>query len=125
MTDDSATDAVTRLAEALQRENTALAALDLAAAGRLLSDKTAALDAFAAACRSGAAPAREAAEQLRAVTLDNKRLLERAILVQGRVLGMIARAAPRAVAGAPTLYERNGAAAPGRRLPAVALSARC
>ncbi len=122
MTSASDHAAAERLAEALQRENAALAALELAAVGPLLEEKIAALAAFTA---SPPPQARAVVMRLRDLAAENRQLLERAILVQGRVIGTIARAAPRAVAAAPASYGRTGAAASAQRLPAVALSARC
>ncbi len=96
--------AARRLMEALSAENAALARLDLAAAGALARGKRQAADAFeaayAAAHRSGVKAAgaeREAAEHialsLRDLTAENRRLLERAIDLQSRVIETIAGAA--------------------------------
>jgi hypothetical protein len=83
------------LAETLAAENAALAVLDLPRAGAMLARKQRALADLAAA---PAAPAsRDAADRmarrLQALAIENKRLLERAIATQGRVIGVIARAA--------------------------------
>jgi hypothetical protein len=110
------------LAAVLARENAALAALDFPAAAALLPAKTAALAALQQA--PATPPPAGLARELPALVADNRRLLERAILVQGRVIGIIARAAPRATAGAPVSYGRDGARAWGRHQPAVAMSAR-
>ena len=120
-----------RLAEALRAENEALAALDLSRAGRLATSKIAASDAFAAAyaaqAKLGAAPegpVREAAaalaRRLEELGRENRRLLERAVALQSRVIETIAGAAvPRAgVQG----YAPAGRMPP--RPPAFALSAR-
>jgi hypothetical protein len=118
-------DALTRLTETLAEENAALEALDFVAATRLLPAKTAALAAVEAIRHQTpplAAPSRPAATALRAAVLENRRLLERALMVQGRVLGTIARAAAR---GRTPTYGREGTAIAPRQLPAVALSARC
>jgi len=90
------------LADRLEAENTALAALDLPRAAGMLAEKQRAVAALAAAqpvaARSEAAE--RVARRLRALGVENKRLLERAIAVQGRVIGTIARAAvPEAPAG--------------------------
>ena len=124
-------DAVGRLADTIARENVALGALDLAAAAGMLAEKTAAIAAFNAADnmaqRTGpymlAGRQREEtqkqAERLRTLTAENKRLLERAIAVQGRVIGTV-------VSGAKPAVQRYGAqgslyqGAPG----AMALSSR-
>ncbi len=113
-----------RLAEALAAENAALLALNLPRAASMLADKQAALAAFNAAKRGGATtPAlRQAAEQLRAAADENRRLLERAITVQTRVIGIVAQAA-RAANPAPARYGRNGAYA-ARPASGWALSAR-
>lgn len=124
-----------RLAEALRAENDALAALDLPRAATLATGKIAASDAFAAAyaaqARHGAAPGgpvRKAAEiltgRLEELGRENRRLLERAVALQSRVIETIAGAAlPRAAAQgyAPAGYR---AALAAQRAPALALSAR-
>lgn len=90
-----------RLADVLQTENAALAMLNMTAAARLLPEKLAAADAFAAA-RAGAqdrpagADEREfasLANRLQSLSVENRRLLERAMLVQSRVIATVARAA--------------------------------
>jgi flagellar biosynthesis/type III secretory pathway chaperone len=96
--------AALRLAEALRAENEALARLDLAAAGELARGKRQAADAFAAAyeaVRRLASPGavldrartEEIAARLRDLTAENRRLLERAIALQSRVIETIAGAA--------------------------------
>ncbi len=106
--------AVERLADTIARENAALGALDLAGAAGMLAEKTAAIAAFNAADdqarRTG--PYMEAgrqraetlkqAERLRTLAAENRRLLERAIAVQARVIGTI-------VAGAKPAAQRYGA----------------
>ncbi len=116
--------ATVRLAETLAAENAALDAMNLPRAAAMLAEKEAALAAFKAAQSSGrTTPAlRQAADQLRAAADENRRLLERAISVQTRVLGMVAQAA-RAVSPPPARYGRNGCYA-ARPPAAVALSAR-
>lgn len=122
-----------RLAEALQAENEALAALDLPRAGSLAAAKIQASDAFgaafAAAAKLGAkaqGPERETAERLterlKVLGVENRRLLERAILLQSRVIETIAAAAaPRA---APVTYGAKGYRPVPRSAPAFAVSAR-
>jgi len=127
MTEDLAT-AAARLAEVLAAENAALAALDLPRAGAMLAAKTRAADAFVAAhgMSQGASPGAGTAppQRLRALLHENQRLLEHAITVQGRVIGIIARALPRAMRDpVATRYGAQGRAAPAR-LSAVAVSAR-
>ncbi len=120
--------ATTELAEVLVIENAALMAMDLVGAGRMLECKEAATAAFTAAQRHAVAvkPAvdlkalRVAAARLQKVTEENRHLLERAIGVQNRVLGIMANAARRAD---PTpRYGRSGVYA-ARPASAWALSA--
>ena len=54
---------------------------------------------------------------------ENKRLLERAVIVQGRVIGTVVRAIPKAVGGAPR-YGAGGALSETARMRPMALSAR-
>ena len=113
------------LASALAAENAALRAMDLPAAAALLTRKQDAAAAFDAARKqapaAGSAALREAASRLVAQAAENRRLLERAIHVQTRVLGVIAGAA-RAANPAPR-YGRSGAYA-NRPATGWALSAR-
>jgi len=122
-----------RLAEALRAENEALAALDLSRAASLANGKIAASDAFAAAyaaqAKHGTAPAgpvREAAailaRRLDELGQENRRLLERAVALQSRVIETIAGAALPRAAAAPGYAPAGRAPAP--RAPAIALSAR-
>jgi hypothetical protein len=93
--------AAIRLADVLQTENAALAALNMPAAVRLLPEKLAAADAFAAAqaaakrCQADrhGAELDVVAHRLQSLAAENRRLLERAMLVQGRVIATIAKAA--------------------------------
>ena len=109
--------AAERLAVALRAENDALARLDLSAAAELAAPKRQASDAFAAAYAaargSGArvepaarADAEAVATRLRDLSAENRRLLERAIDLQSRVIETIAGAA-RPV-GPGTYGERGG-----------------
>ncbi len=106
--------ATEHLADALAAENTALRALDLRAAGQMLAEKQTATENFSAAQRRTIAtrPAldtkalRAAALRLKLETDENRRLLERAIGVQTRVLGILASAA-RAADPTPR-YARSG-----------------
>lgn len=126
--------AAVALADTLARENTALAALDLPRAGELLADKECHTGAFAAAhARLAAAgdalpPAlRTMAETVgsRLATLgaENRRLLERALFVQERVIGSLARAVPQALEVAPR-YDAGGSLRTAPRPPPVMLAAR-
>ena len=125
--------AAAALAATLERENAILIALDLAGAGALLEAKRCATEAFAAAharlVASGATLAdadRQALEhqaaRLRHLAQANRRLLERALVVQERVMSVIARAAPKATAQAPR-YGAAGTLVGGRRALPVALLA--
>jgi hypothetical protein len=116
--------AIEAVSAVLARENAALAALDLVRAGGFLAEKRAATDALALAlvAGTGTLPAPAQAEQLRDLAGENRRLLERAIAVQGRVIAVIARAVPRN-AVAPRYAAHGGMARAPRPLP-VALSAR-
>jgi hypothetical protein len=120
MSQDAIT-AGTLLAETLEMENAALAALDLPRAAGMLGDKQRAIASLAAAQTPPAS--REAAERLaqrlQALAAENKRLLERAIAAQGRVIEVIARAATASLA--PAGY---GTARTVGRPTALALSAR-
>lgn len=95
--------AAQRLAEALRAENAALARLDLGAAAELSRGKRLAADAFAAAfdathrsgCRAEGEErdrTEEIARALTDLTAENRRLLERAIALQSRVIETIAGA---------------------------------
>jgi hypothetical protein len=101
--------AAIQLADTLAAENAALRALDLPGAAALLVQKQAALAAFAAArtCGRPAPALLPTAIRLRELAEENRRLLERAITVQTRVLGVLAGAA-RSVNVAPR-YGRSGA----------------
>lgn len=117
--------AAQRLMEALRAENAALARLDLAAAAELAGAKRQAADAFAAAydaaSRSGSRAegearrrAEEVALRLKDLTAENRRLLERAIDLQSRVI--------EAIAGAlrppgPGTYGDQGRVRAGRPAP--------
>lgn len=130
-------EAARALAEILARENAALAAMDLAGAAALYPLKDAAAAALTAAQSradedAASAPdadrqrfAPELAGRLRALAEENRRLLERAIHVQGQVLGTIARAVAHARPNAlAPRYGASGALANVRRQSPVVLSAR-
>jgi hypothetical protein len=109
------------LADTLEAENAALATLDLPLAAGMLARKQDAMAAFAAAppTQAQSAAAERMARRLQGLAIENKRLLERAIAAQGRVIGVIARAA--ASSTAPAGY---GSRRPAGKPAAVALSAR-
>jgi hypothetical protein len=124
-----------RLAEALRAENEALQALDLARAASLTGAKMQATDAFAAAyaaaTKTGARAvgpmhqtASELAERLQSLSAENRRLLERAIAIQSRVIETIAGAAlpKQAAPGYGALARRP--AGPRRPPTALALATR-
>ena len=123
--------AATALAEVLERENARLAALDLAVAGRLLAEKESAVAAFRAAqAEAGGGLPAEALEAARAIGLrlrdlaaENRRLLERGMAAQGRVVAVIARAARRAPSGPPRYAASGRLSGPRTPLP-LAISAR-
>lgn len=127
--------AAVALADTLARENAALAAMDLPGAMLLLSAKQAQSAAFATAHARAAAAmadgkslgenkalAETVGARLRDLADENKLLLERAIRVQGRVIGSIAQVLPRALATAPR-YDASGGIAGAARARPVALSA--
>ena len=111
----------TLLAETLELENAALAALDLPRAADMLGDKQRAIANLAAVQILPASrdAAERMAQRLQALAAENKRLLERAIAVQGRVIEVIVRAAAPSLA--PPGYGTTSAAGRPR---ALALSAR-
>jgi len=123
-------DAAVELAGALARENEALTRLDLARAAAMLGAKQRAAEAFEQARQAApqeaghAAPgaAREVERQLAALAEENRRLLERAMHVQRRIIGTVAAALPRAETAGR--YRSDGALTPRRKVPAFALSAR-
>lgn len=125
--------AAAALAELLEQENRLLEALDLAAAAALLPAKQNAAAAFVRAQmiaqESGGIPpaARDPAvalgTRLRSLAATNRRLLERGLAAQGRVIAVIARAARMHHAAAPR-YGASGAFAGPRTPVALAISAR-
>jgi hypothetical protein len=122
------------LAETLARENAALDAMDFAAATALYPRKDAATAAFENAQRQAGMIdaldeeqrrlARELAERLRRLIEENRRLLERAIHVQGHVIGTVARAMAQAPRANAPRYAATGHMAAVRRQPSVVLSSR-
>ena len=124
--------AVATLAAILTAENTALATLDLPRAAQLVPAKRAATDAFTAAHAHLAATGHPngtdraalagAATQLRDLAAENRRLLDRALATQSRVLDIIAQAAPRASTQAPRYNPAGALIGCSRALP-VAITA--
>jgi hypothetical protein len=109
------------LVAVLEQENAALAALDLVRAGALVERKRAAAEALAAATTQPPPPV-AALLHLRDLAQQNKRLLERALAVQGRVIGIIGRAVPHPHPS--SRYAAHGRLAAIPRSAPVALSAR-
>jgi len=128
-------EAAVALAAALTQENAALAATDLAGAAALLRDKERVTLAFTAAQRRAArqpaaaltpaerAVAEQLERQLAGLAAENRRLLERAMLVQRRLVGGVAKAVPKATAGV-VRYGASGAMATAHRPPPIMMSAR-
>jgi len=115
------------LADTLADENAALRALDLPRAAAMLADKQRAAAGFMAAQSDPIEAAqtdvaKQLALRLQTLAQDNRILLERAIAVQGRVIGVIARAAAPTVA--PSGYGAQGKPCQAVRPTAFALSAR-
>lgn len=121
---DEMTTAAELLADTLEAENAALAALDLPAAAALLEEKRRAMQSLHAAHSPDATHsggARQAMERLFRLSDQNRMLLERAMAVQGRVIEIVAGAAVQACA-----TPRYGAYGPiaGAAPPAMALRTR-
>ena len=120
-------DATERLADTLARENAALDALDVAGAAVLLPAKRTALAALAEADALSIPPEHrglmaDAVRRLQAVAAENRRLLQRALTVQGRVIEVIVGALPREEPAGR--YTRPTAYARAPRSPAWSLAAR-
>jgi hypothetical protein len=115
------------LADTLADENAALTALDLPRAASMLADKQRAVTGFLAACDAERTTTVHAtiaplAQRLRSLSEENRALLERAIAVQGRVIGMVVRAAAPRVATSG--YSAQGTLGHNARPTAFALCAR-
>jgi hypothetical protein len=115
------------LADTLIAENAALTALDLPRVAAMLADKQRAVTGFVAALDDPRTAARQAmteplVRRLQALSEANRALLEQAIAVQGRVIGVIARAALPAVA--PSGHAAHGTSGHPTRPTALALVAR-
>ena len=113
------------LCAVLEAENDALQAIDIGRANALLGDKQAATDAFLATRKLiDSAPPMEWTEMVKRLGFlarDNKRLLERAMVAQNRLMACVARAIARAMPDASG-YGAQGFAQRPRHLPPVALS---
>ena len=116
--------AAARLERILAAENAALQAMDLDALPSLLLEKTAATaELEAAAVPSADTPDLQAqAGRVRTLAAENRRLLERAILVQDRVLRLVASAVREAGLRDAVRYGAAGQPRPDRI--AVALQTR-
>lgn len=111
-----------RLAEILAAENAALAALDFPRAVALLPAKTEAAEAFRIAQASWPDPA-EVAALLSELATENRRLLQHAMDIQGRVIEIVTRAIPRALQRSAPCYGAGGKLPPPR-VPPITVSAR-
>jgi hypothetical protein len=131
MTDDLLA-AATRLAEAIAAENAALAAFNVPAAVAAGGRKQHAAEAFEAALRAQTAPmepsrcqrAEMIGRHLAGLAQENRRLLERAIAAQRRVMEIIARAGRRELAERASRYGAFGAPIATARPRPIAISAR-
>jgi flagellar biosynthesis/type III secretory pathway chaperone len=112
----SPVESAARLEEILLAENEALARHDAVTATALLDEKLAAAKALSATGLSMAQ-----GERLRALAAENRRLLERAIKVQGRIVAMLAKAAQ--ASPAVSRYGAKGRAVVGAGAFAVAREA--
>ena len=100
--------AAERLQTVLDRENAALLAHDSLAITALLPEKSDAAAALALSIKGGSALPVIEARRLRASIEENTRLLDLALQVQSRIVGLVMRAA-RAADGAATGYSARGA----------------
>jgi flagellar biosynthesis/type III secretory pathway chaperone len=110
--------AVRQLTDVLERENTALRSMDLDRAAGLVPEKTAAIADLMASGQPSSIPLDpaliSAMRGLDRLSSENRKLLERAITVQQRVIGIVTRAAAAAVSE-PSYGAKgqlSGAAAP-------------
>jgi hypothetical protein len=126
MTESAARQAAAALCRVLRAENAALSALDIPKANVLLAEKILATDQLSQALLARPKlpeAARDEITTLLALATENKKLLERAMLAQKRVLACIARAVPRAL-GQAGAYAAGGKTKPPQQMPPIALSAR-
>lgn len=112
--------AAMRLIAVLETENAALHQLDIASVSLSLAEKLAATEALEPL--PDTPDAATLAQQLRTMTDENRRLLERAIAVQSRVVEAVARAAQLAVRDAGR-YGATGAPTQNRRAMAIVTNA--
>ena len=115
-----------RLSAVLEAENLALTTLNFAQVGLYQGEKRAALAAFDSLAAEAADPTsekdRELAVRLQVLAKDNRRLLEQAILVQNRIMAVLASAAR--TIQAPVGYGAKGRLSPRNGNGAVALIVR-
>ncbi len=117
---------IAEICAVLQDENAALDRLDIPTATSLVPRKLAATEALTTALASTPSPpaiAKAQLEALRSLSADNKRLLERAMAAQKRLLAIIAGAVPKAMNEAGP-YGSSGRAISPKRMPAIAMSQR-
>lgn len=102
--------AAQHLVDVLVRENDALKVMDLRRAATLLPEKTVAIAELAASSQAVSVPSHPGlvalARELDGLASENRRLLERAITAQQRVIGIVVRAAVSAVT--QPSYEARG-----------------
>jgi hypothetical protein len=115
------------LGDMLAEENAALTALDLPRAASMLADKQRAVAGFLAACDAKRTAALNTTiaplvQRLQSLSEENRALLERAIAVQRRVIGIVVRAAAPRVAASG--YSAHGTLGQNARPTAFALCAR-
>ena len=131
MTDDLLA-AATRLADVIAAENAALVAFNVSAAIAAGADKQRAAEAFAAAFQTQTAPmepgrrqqAATIGQRLTGLAGENRRLLERVIAAQARVMEIIARAGRRELAARASRYGAFGAPVANASPRPMAISAR-
>ena len=115
--------AACRLCDVLEAENLALSALDFGRIGVFQDNKRTALDGLNRFAAQAADPAVEkdpaVGARLQRLAEENKRLLERAIMVQKRIMAVLASAAR--TAQAPIGYGSKGRPPPSCSAGAVAL----
>jgi flagellar biosynthesis/type III secretory pathway chaperone len=120
-------DAADQLSALLEQENAALQRMDIPSATALVEAKQQAIAELVAArgqaTPTDAAEIQASTQRLSDLAAANRSLLERAMLVQDRILGMIATALPRA-SGREGGYGAAGRNVTPNALPPMALSAR-
>lgn len=109
--------AARHLADVLESENAALRIMDLPRAAALLPQKSAAVAELTASGEASGSLIDPnlgvAARRLDALALENRHLLDRAIMAQRRVIGIIVRAAVTASSGSSYRAPGRQARSPG------------